>query len=153
MKEKYDILACCVCREQHSVDAYTLWGGYYSGGYYPSKRNMLCPASTRENQIDVPVFRMLGVDPMYCYDGAKYNKNISRGPLTLEPFSAHGKNEKIVSVRVIIAASDTAGESPIQNDKKRVVGMCSFFANKSFSFDDFTQIHSITSVSYFIKTI
>ena len=96
MKEKYDILACCVCREQHSVDAYTLWGGYYSGGYYPSKRNMLCPASTRENQIDVPVFRMLGVDPMYCYDGAKYNKNISRGPLTLEPFSAHGKNEKIV---------------------------------------------------------
>ena len=96
MKEKYDVLACCICREQHSVDAYTLWGGYYSGGYYPSKRNMLCPAQSKENQINVPVFRMLGIDHMYCYDGQKYIKKKPDGPLTLEPFAEHGKNEKVV---------------------------------------------------------
>ena len=30
------------CREQYAVDAYTFWGGYSSGGYYPSKNRMLC---------------------------------------------------------------------------------------------------------------
>lgn len=46
---KYDIKAFVICREQLSVDAYTLWGGYYNQGYYPSKYNMLSPAQNEEN--------------------------------------------------------------------------------------------------------
>ena len=33
MSDRYDMDAFCICREQYAVDAYTLWGGYYSGGY------------------------------------------------------------------------------------------------------------------------
>ena len=96
MNEKYGISAACICREQYAVDAYTVWGGYYSGGYYPSKFNTLCPAQTKSNQINVPVFRMLGIDPMYCYDGEKYNKKLNGKVWTLEPAWICGRDEKIV---------------------------------------------------------
>lgn len=68
MSRKYAIDAFAICREQFAIDAYTLWGGYFNQGYYPSKVNMLCPASTAEMQISTPVFRMLGPDPIYGYD-------------------------------------------------------------------------------------
>ncbi len=92
MCEKYHIKAFCVCREQHSVDAYTLWGGYYSGGYYAAKTNMICPAQTAENQIEAPVFRMLGIDPIYAYEK---QTGIS-GCCTLEPTWKSGQLSKTV---------------------------------------------------------
>lgn len=88
MYEKYGIEASCICRDQWGTDGITLWGGYYGQGYYPSKNNILSPAQTYENQIDVPVFRMLGSCPIYQYDNGL---NIDDGPAawqqvcTLEP--------------------------------------------------------------------
>ena len=91
MCQKYDIKAFCICREQYAVDAYTLWGGYSSGGYYPSKNNMLCPAQTEENKIPAPMFRMLMADPVYNYDGEVKGY----GVCTLEPAWENGQNPKI----------------------------------------------------------
>lgn len=90
MGEKYGISASCNCKEQYGTDGYTLWGGYYNGAYYPSKLNMLSPAQTIEQQIPVPVFRMLGSDPIYQYDiglGKKgeYNPSHCQSVATLEP--------------------------------------------------------------------
>lgn len=68
MSDKYGITASCICRDQWGTDGYTLWGGYYNQAYYPSCKNVLSPAQTEENQIPVPVFRMLGSDPIYQYD-------------------------------------------------------------------------------------
>lgn len=62
--EMYGIQSACNCRDQFGTDGYSLWGGYADGGYYPSKLNSFIPAQTRENQISVPVFRMLGSDPV-----------------------------------------------------------------------------------------
>lgn len=84
MKEKYNITASCTCKEQYGTDGYTLWGGIYSGAYYPSKYNMLCPANTKENQINVPVFRMLGADPIYQYD-MNMGDDSSQHVTSLEP--------------------------------------------------------------------
>ena len=67
MREKYNIEGCCICRDQVGTDGYTLWGGYWAGAYYPSKVNAYMPAQTRAGQIDLPVFRMLGSDPLYQY--------------------------------------------------------------------------------------
>ena len=66
--EKYGLDAICNCKEQYGTDGYTLWGGYYGQGYYPAKTNVFLPAQTEENQISVPVFRMLGCDPVYQFD-------------------------------------------------------------------------------------
>lgn len=92
MCKKYNIKAFCICREQYAVDAYTLWGGYSTGGYYPSKNNMLCPAQTKENKISVPVFRMLMADPIYNYDGEAKGY----GVCTLEPAWESGQDPQIV---------------------------------------------------------
>lgn len=88
LKEKYDIKAACICKEQVGTDGYTLWGGYYNQGYYPSKENLLCPAQTKEYQIDVPVFRMLGCDPIKQYDcgmDENFNSKSWQPVYTLEP--------------------------------------------------------------------
>ena len=92
MCRKYDIKAFCICREQYAVDAYTLWGGYSSGGYYPSKNNVLSPAQSKENQISAPVFRMLTADPLYNYDGEAKGY----GVCTLEPAWECGQNAKTI---------------------------------------------------------
>ena len=65
---KYDPDAMCICKEQYGTDGYTLWGGYYGQAYYPSKSNIFIPAQSRAMQLDTPVFRMLGSDPVRQYD-------------------------------------------------------------------------------------
>lgn len=67
LNERYGMDAYIICREQWGMDGYTLWGGPYFGGYYPSRNNMLTPAWMPENQVDVPVFRMYLSDPIYSY--------------------------------------------------------------------------------------
>jgi hypothetical protein len=83
MYEKYHIEASSNCKDQYGTDGYTLWGGYWNQAYYPSKVNSYMPAQNAENQIPVPIFRMLGSDPVRQYDfglGAQ-----RQGVLTLEP--------------------------------------------------------------------
>ncbi len=68
LSDRYGIEASCNCKDQWGTDGYTIWGGYWNQGYYPSRNNVLCPAQTAEKQIPVPVFRMLGSDPVTQYD-------------------------------------------------------------------------------------
>lgn len=96
MSDTYDLEAICICREQWGVDAYTLWGGYYSGGYYPSRRNMLCPGSSPETSCATPVFRMLGIDPLYGFDEAKYAGGRLSGCPTMEPVWGSGTDAAVV---------------------------------------------------------
>lgn len=95
MYEKYGIVASCNCKDQIGTDGYTLWGGYWNQAYYPSKVNAYMPAQSDEYKIPVPVFRMLGSDPIYQYDngiGTEY-----QGVITLEPvYGEAGKNRKWV---------------------------------------------------------
>jgi len=68
MYDRYGIVASCNCKDQIGTDGYTLWGGYWNQGYYPSRKNAYMPAQNAENQIPVPIFRMLGSDPIHQYD-------------------------------------------------------------------------------------
>jgi len=88
MHEKYGITASCNCKDQWGTDGYTLWGGYYGQAYYPSVQNAYVPAQSAEHQINLPIFKMLGSDPVYQYD---CGLNVSGDPaaeqhvITLEP--------------------------------------------------------------------
>ncbi len=93
MADKYKITASCNCKDQWGTDGYTLWGGYYNQAYYPSRSNVFSPAQNRENQIRVPVFRMLGSDPIYQYDAGMDDESNPSGcqpVITLEPVYARG---------------------------------------------------------------
>ena len=68
LSDRYGIVASCNCKDQRGTDGYTLWGGYWNQAYYPSRTNAYIPAQHSENMISVPVFRMLGSDPIYQYD-------------------------------------------------------------------------------------
>ncbi|MGN0202297.1 MAG: hypothetical protein ACI399_05260 [Candidatus Cryptobacteroides sp.] len=83
MQQEYGIVASCICRDQYGTDGYTLWGGYWNQAYYPSRVNAYMPAQTEEGQIPVPVFRMLGSDPVYQYDSGIGGR--MQGVVTLEP--------------------------------------------------------------------
>ncbi|HKI88978.1 MAG TPA: hypothetical protein VKA38_08130 [Draconibacterium sp.] len=85
---KYGIIASCNCKDQVGTDGYTVWGGYWNQAYYPSKKNAYMPAQHSENQIPVPVFRMLGSDPVRQYDKGLGTQ--SQGVITLEPVYAKG---------------------------------------------------------------
>lgn len=81
--EKYKIVASCNCKDQVGTDGYTLWGGYWNQAYYPSKINSYMPAQNAKNQIPVPIFRMLGSDPIRQYDHG-LGRNV-QGVISLEP--------------------------------------------------------------------
>jgi hypothetical protein len=88
MYEKYHIVASANCKDQYGTDGYTLWGGYWNQAYYPSKLNSYMPAQHEQNQIPVPIFRMLGSDPVRQYDtGLGSNR---QGVITLEPVYKFG---------------------------------------------------------------
>lgn len=93
MADAYDVVFFGICREQYGVDAYTLIGGYFNQGYYPSKYNNQCPAQTKENAVKSPLFRLLGPCPIYnygsnaFYGAPKYaDSTVTKGTLpSIEP--------------------------------------------------------------------
>jgi hypothetical protein len=86
--EKYHIVASCNCKDQVGTDGYTMWGGYWNQAYYPSQLNSYMPAQHAENQIPVPIFRMLGSDPIRQYDQGIGSER--QGVITLEPVYRDG---------------------------------------------------------------
>ena len=91
MYDKYKIVASANCKDQYGTDGFTLWGGYWNQAYYPSRINAYMPAQNADKQLPVPVFRMLGSDPIRQYDdGSKVT--------TLEPVYPYaGGNEQWIN--------------------------------------------------------
>jgi hypothetical protein len=92
MYEKYGIVASCNCKDQIGTDGYTLWGGYWNQAYYPSRANAYMPAQTDGYRIPVPVFRMLGSDPVYQYDNGLGQRH--QGVISLEPVYGNSGADK-----------------------------------------------------------
>jgi len=94
---RYGVDAFAVCRDQIATDGFTIWGAPIAG-YYPSKTNAWSPALIPANQVNAPVFRMLGQDPVYYYtkqwrlpDGTQLQQ-----PDTLEPVWVSGRSKTFV---------------------------------------------------------
>ncbi len=94
-RERYGVKAFCICRDQMGVDGFTLWGGYPNGAYFPSKHNENIPAQTKDAQIDAPVFRLLGPDPIYNFE-ADVRDDLA-GVYTLEPSWVIGRDKKWIN--------------------------------------------------------
>lgn len=86
LNDHYELSAMAICRDQTNTDAYTLIGGYFNQGYYPSKNNIFTPAQTDDMRTSFPILRLLGPCPIYNYDSNKYySKEGNLPPCTLEP--------------------------------------------------------------------
>ena len=93
--ERYGVCGACCCRDQMATDGFTLWGGWPNGVYFPSKKNLYLPASTGDNQLNVPMFRMLGPDPIYNFEAGVRDK--LEGVYTLEPAWLTGRDMNFIS--------------------------------------------------------
>ncbi len=104
MHERYNIVASCNCKDQIGTDGYTLWGGYWNQAYYPSKVNGYMPAQTEQGQIRVPVFRMLGSDPIYQYDSGLGGNG--QGVISLEPVYPESGGNRVWTERFLDAITN-----------------------------------------------
>ena len=93
--ERYGVAAGAVCRDQIGIDGFTLWGGFPTGMYYPSRKNIYIPAQTEENQLKIPVFRLLGPDPIYNFE--QEIRPEKTGVYTLEPAWLAGRDPRWIS--------------------------------------------------------
>ena len=97
LNDHYELSAMAICRDQVNTDAYTLIGGYFNQGYYPSKNNIFTPAQSNEMRVAFPILRLLGPCPIYNYDGNKYYSKEGRAsPCTLEVVSKTGADPECV---------------------------------------------------------
>ncbi len=94
-RERYGVKAACICRDQMGVDGFTLWGGWPNGVYFPSRDNAFLPAATEEMQLDIPIFRLLGPDPIYNFE-ADVRQGL-QGVYTLEPSWLSGRDPRLLS--------------------------------------------------------
>ena len=92
--ERYGVCGACICRDQMATDGFTLWGGWPNGVYFPSRKNMFLPASTEEGQLNMPVFRMLGPDPIYNFEAGVRDR--LEGVYTLEPAWLSGRDMNFI---------------------------------------------------------
>ncbi len=92
MYDKYHIVASGNCKDQIGTDGYTMWGGYWNQAYYPSRVNSYMPAQNVSSQIGVPVFRMLGSDPIYQYESGL--GTAMSHVITLEPVYEKGGGDQ-----------------------------------------------------------
>ncbi len=88
LADRYGVTAACICKDQTGTDGYTLWGGYWNQAYYPSRLNACMPAQTPASQNPIPIFRMLGSDPIYQYDTGL--GEAAQGVVSLEPVYVAG---------------------------------------------------------------
>jgi len=95
--ERYGVDAFAVCRDQIATDGFTIWGAPIAG-YYPSKQNCWSPAIDKKHQINTPIFRMLGQDPVYYYDRGYTlpNGKFITQPDTMEPVWPSGQSSQFV---------------------------------------------------------
>lgn len=96
LDKAYGIDAALICKEQWGTDGYSLWGGYYSEAYYPTRNNIFCPAENLENQINIPVFRMLGSDPIDQYMNGL--GSVWQNVETLEPCCPVGRDPNWINL-------------------------------------------------------
>ncbi len=94
-REKYGVKAACICRDQVATDGFTLWGGWPNGVYFPNRDNAFLPAGSAEKQLDIPVFRLLGPDPIYNFEDHVRKGNME-GVYTMEPAWLPGRDPKFV---------------------------------------------------------
>jgi hypothetical protein len=97
LTEQYGIDAFSVCRDQVATDGFTIWGAPIAG-YFPSKSNLWSPAVDPGNQINTPIFRMLGQDPVYYYDNVFKlpDGKVVHEPDTMEPVWVSGQSRRFV---------------------------------------------------------
>lgn len=76
LNEKYGVKVALIVADQKTTDNYGVWGQWWGVPYYPSKSNILTPASSLKNRQDVVILQWAQRDPLLAYgEGPKYSNH------------------------------------------------------------------------------
>lgn len=67
MEEQYGIRIALIVADQLTTDNYGIWGQWWGIPYYPSKANILTPASSLSNKQNVVILQWAQRDPLLAY--------------------------------------------------------------------------------------
>ena len=74
LKDKYGIRTALIVADQKTTDNYGVWGQWWGLPYYPSRSNILTPASSLKNKLDVVVIQWAQRDPLLAFgEGERYS--------------------------------------------------------------------------------
>lgn len=74
IKQKYQISSVLIVADQRTTDSYGVWGQWWGVAYYPAKSNILIPANSEANKLDLVVTQWAQRDPTLAYgDGSKFS--------------------------------------------------------------------------------
>ncbi|MDD2823009.1 MAG: hypothetical protein PHQ59_02895 [Candidatus Daviesbacteria bacterium] len=76
LKEKYGVTAALIVADQRNTDSYGVWGQWWSVPYFPSKANILTPASSLTNKQPITILQWAQRDPVLAYE-ADYHSSYS----------------------------------------------------------------------------
>ena len=77
MKKKYGIKAVLIVANQLKTDDYSIWGHWWGIPYYPSRANILVPASNEKTKLDLVVIQWGQRDPTKAYGEGPVFSNYS----------------------------------------------------------------------------
>ena len=77
LKQKYEITSALIVADQQTTDNYGVWGQWWGVPYYPSKANILTPASTLENKENIVILQWAQRDPLRAYGEGPAISNFS----------------------------------------------------------------------------
>ncbi len=84
MKDKYDIKAAMIVADQKTTDNYGVWGQWWGVPYYPSKANILTPAGSLDNKLDVVITQWAQRHPLLAFgEGFKSSYSLQANDYTL----------------------------------------------------------------------
>lgn len=87
IKEKYGLDAILIVADQKTTDSYGVWGQWWGYPYYPSKENVLIPATN--NPLNSVVIQWAQRDPLLAYGEGSIYSNFS---LQANDYIRSGKN-------------------------------------------------------------
>jgi hypothetical protein len=89
ISQKYGVKAAMIVADQKTTDDYGVWGQWWGVPYYPSEANILVPASSQEDKLDVVVTQWAQRDITKAYgEGPK----ISNFSLQANDYIKQGKD-------------------------------------------------------------
>lgn len=77
MKEEYGIKSAMIVADQKTTDNYGVWGQLWGMSFYPAKANVLVPANSLNNKLDIVMIQWAQRDPLLAYGEGPAISNFS----------------------------------------------------------------------------
>jgi hypothetical protein len=77
LQQKYGVTAAMIVADQKTTDSYGVWGQWWGVPYYPSKANILTPASSLADKQNMVVLQWAQRDPVLAYGAGPSVSNYS----------------------------------------------------------------------------